>query len=475
MPLFYLDIMVKESRYTLIIYGVTGDCPALKKILNFIGHNGYDCCWFCYVHGQHVGGKRQYFYQRPIFLRSSRNYLHDSNEACRTKSRVSGHLGKSVVQDLLDVPLPDSIVIDYLHVTLLGHVKSIAVNIYNKLTPLQRSRFNDELKKQPFPHWFKRKFRPFNEFSNVKAVELRNLLFYGLLPFLQTMLPLDKLAHLSLYVSSIRLLHGCSIFGNETGKISEELLSRFYQDHEQYYQHLQNFVLHLHIHYSTMYKNHGSLANIGCFGQEDLIGKIGSNHHGTRYYGDLITYYYNIDFSIHNSRRTVDIIDGPKDRLGEHADRYEDMDQYHSLLCAGCNQLNDCCTIYRRFIIERKMFHSLIYTKRRNSNSYFVQYWMNNDTTKIRFGVIKFFFTYRQEGHAVMDHYPVNCLYSQYFKESKYYDLLRRPLDSLFFVLEKYSRSKHLVNTSWIKSHCIVIEMNNTLLVTPASTYDEHD
>ena len=58
MPLFYLDIMVKELRYTLIIYGVTGDCPALKKILNFIGHNGYDCCWFCYVHGQHVGGKR---------------------------------------------------------------------------------------------------------------------------------------------------------------------------------------------------------------------------------------------------------------------------------------------------------------------------------------------------------------------------------------------------------------------------------
>ena len=41
-------------------------------------------------------------------------YLHESNQAHRTQSRVNGHLGKSVIQNLLDVSLPDSIIIDYL-------------------------------------------------------------------------------------------------------------------------------------------------------------------------------------------------------------------------------------------------------------------------------------------------------------------------------------------------------------------------
>ena len=149
-----LDIVVKNQSYNLKVYGITDDCPALKKILNFIGHNGYDCCWFCRIHGQHEGGKRQYYYRRPIQLRSKQKYLNESTEAHRTKSRVNGHLGRSVIQDLVDLPLPDSIVIDYMHVTLLGHFKAISIDLYNRLTPLQRTIFNEQLKRQRFLHFF---------------------------------------------------------------------------------------------------------------------------------------------------------------------------------------------------------------------------------------------------------------------------------------------------------------------------------
>ncbi|CAF3422229.1 unnamed protein product [Rotaria sp. Silwood2] len=284
------DIKVKNTNYNLKVYGITGDCPALKKILNFIGHGGYDCCWFCYVHGEHKNGKRQYLYQRSIRLRNTQAYLHASNEAHRTQLRVNGHLGKSILQNLLDVQLPDSIVIDYLHVTLLGHVKTIGAAIYHELKPFQRSTFDSQLKRQRFPHFFNRKVRPFTEFSNIKSTELRNLLFYCLLPNLQAILPLEKLAHLALYVCSIRLLHEQVLLGDETGIIADQLFSKFYEDHEQHYNGLQNYVLHLHVHYSKMYKNHGALANIGCFGQEDLIGNVSSNHHGTRYHGELITF-----------------------------------------------------------------------------------------------------------------------------------------------------------------------------------------
>jgi hypothetical protein len=447
----------------------------LKKILNFIGHGGYDCCWFCYLHGQHADGKRQYCYERPIRLRGRQMYLQESNEAHRTQSRVNGHLGKSIIQDLVDVPLPDSIVIDYLHVTLLGHVKTISVAIYRQLTPLQRSILDGQLKKQQFPHFFNRKIRPFTELANVKSTELRNLLFYGLLPNLQTLLPLEKLAHLALYVCAIRLLHGQSPFGGETSQIADDLFLQFYEDHGQFYDGLQNYVLHLHAHYSLMYKNHGALSNIGCFGQEDLIGNISSNHHGTRYYGELITHYYNIDFAIHNKKQTITTVDGPQDQTNQHADQYEDADLFHSLLCGSCDRLNACFTIYRRFIIHQQMFHSLMYNKRQQSVSYFVQYLFNIDNKDRRFGIINYFFTHKNQGYAVIRQYPIKCLYSTCFKKSKYYRLLKTPLDSLFFILEKNCQQTDLVQTDWIVGHCIVTEMANSLFIVPVLSYNEHD
>ncbi|CAF4840063.1 unnamed protein product [Rotaria socialis] len=407
------DIMVKDKKknYNLKAYGITGDCPALKKILNFIGHGGYDCCWLCYIYGQHTNGKLQYSYQRQLKLRDTLTYLHESIEADQTKTRVNGHLGKSILQDLLDVKLPDSIVVDYMHTTLLGHNKAIFSAIYYKLTPLQRLVWNYQLKSQQFPHFFNRKVRPFTEFAHVKATELRSLLFYCLLPNLQTLLPLEKLAHLALYVCSIRLLHGQALFGDETGTIGDVLFSRFYEDHPQFYDALEIYVLHLHVHYSTIYKNHGSLANIGCFGQEDLIGNISINHHGSRYYGELITHYFNIDFSINNKKKPVTTVDGPKDIMDQYADQFEEADQCHSLVCHQCDQLNSCIAIYRRFIICQRVFHSLIYQKRQQSVSYFVQYLFNNDLKQRRFGMIKFFFIYRSQGYAAIEHYPIKLLY----------------------------------------------------------------
>ena len=467
---------MKNQSYNLKVYGITGDCPALKKILNFIGHNGYDCCWFCRIHGQHEGAKRQYHYRRPIQLRSRRTYLNESTEAHRTKSRVNGHLGRSVIQDLVDLPLPDSIVIDYLHVTLLGHFKTISIDIYNRLTPLQRTIFNEQLKRQRFPNFFTRKTRSFTEFSYFKGVEFRNLLFYGVLPGLQSLIPLDKLAHLALYICSIRLLHGRSPFTDDTSTIADELFSRFYEDHGQFYHQMKNFVLHLHAHYARMYDNHGALSNIGCFGQEDLIGYVSSNRHGTSHFGELITHYYSIDFHLHNRSRATKTINGPKDRSNHRADHYDDIDRFHALLCTnGCLRLNDCFVVYRRFVIHDQMFHSLIYNRAKRSLNYFVQYLFENDANDRRFGSIELFFTYEQRGYAIVQHHPCQHLYSDCFKRSRYYGLLTAPLDSLFFILEKQCRQRDLLQTSWIVNHCIVIEMTSSLFVTPISTYDEHD
>lgn len=148
--LFRLEISVAGKDYRLKIYGITGDCPALKIVCNFIGHNGYFCCFFCFIRGQHVHTKRQYYYEEPE-LRSTEDFFRFSREAERTQTNTFGHLGDSVLRPILDIKLPDCIVIDYLHVTLLGHAKRIILNVYQQLRPNQRERFDSNIKSQTFP------------------------------------------------------------------------------------------------------------------------------------------------------------------------------------------------------------------------------------------------------------------------------------------------------------------------------------
>ena len=158
-------------RCKLLFYSIIGDCPALKMILEFIAHNGYFCCFYCYIKGVHVGGrggKRQYFYEDGIQLRDSKSYALESKEAAESSSKVFGHLGQSILHDLLDVPLLYSIIADYLHVTLLRHTKVIVQQIYSSLSSEERREFVIHLREQKFPHFFNRKLRAVSDFQFIK-------------------------------------------------------------------------------------------------------------------------------------------------------------------------------------------------------------------------------------------------------------------------------------------------------------------
>jgi hypothetical protein len=140
-------------NHKLIIFGITGDCPALSLITNFINHNGYFSCWFCYIEGEHMNNKRQYRYD-TINLRANRDFMKLSTRAERTQTNIYGHLGESVFGNILDVPFPEAIVLDYLHVSLLGHAKLITLSIYKQLKPVQREQLNIQINKQRFPRKF---------------------------------------------------------------------------------------------------------------------------------------------------------------------------------------------------------------------------------------------------------------------------------------------------------------------------------
>ena len=151
-------------------------------------------------------------------------------------------------------------------------------------------------------------------FAFVKGTEVRNLLFFGLLPNLDGILSIDHYAHMAMYVCAIRLLHSGNLFGEETSVVAGQLLAQFHKDHHLFYHELQTFKLHLHSHYVTMYENYGSFANIGCFGQEAFIGFVSDNYHQVRYYGDAIVHYFSIDFAMQNKKQQTTSVNGPNDR-----------------------------------------------------------------------------------------------------------------------------------------------------------------
>ena len=219
----------------------------------------------------HVYGKRQYRFDQATIKRNAQSYLTDSTRADITGENVDGYLGTSILMEILDTPLPDAIMIDYLHVTLLRHTKTIVHDLYSRLKPAERQNIDNRLKNQRFPYFFNRRMRPLKELAFIKGTELRNILFYGLIPLFTDYLSIDQMAHLCLYVCGIRLLHNEYLFGEKTAQFAGELLGKYYDDHEQFYRGLQNLVLHLHQHYSQQYVNFGPLSNTSTFAQKDLI------------------------------------------------------------------------------------------------------------------------------------------------------------------------------------------------------------
>ncbi|CAF4387678.1 unnamed protein product, partial [Rotaria magnacalcarata] len=181
----------------------------LRSILNFVAHNGYFSCFFCYVRGIHRGGKQQYPYKELVDIRTLRRFAQDSLTASRLQRKEKGHVGVSVTASIMDTQLPHSIIIDYPHSSLLRHAKAMFKELYKSLRPSD-------------------------------PTEIRNILFYDFVPVFHRLLPPVVLSHFALFICGLRLLHGRATFGNENAKIADELITRYYKDFSNYYNGLEN-------------------------------------------------------------------------------------------------------------------------------------------------------------------------------------------------------------------------------------------
>jgi hypothetical protein len=184
-----------------------------------------------------------------------------------------------------------------------------------------------------------------------------------------------------------------------------------------------------------------------------------------------------IDFAMRNvtstnTPTTANHTDGPLDREMSNPSAFDDVNQHNISFC-GCDEPGQCMAIFRRCVIDGKMFHSLIYTRRGSTISYFVRYRHHlNDNL---FGKIRFFFSMNQETFALIENHPLQAKFSEFVSHSTYYQLLSKSIDSFYFVLSNESSSMHCVPVNCIENHCIVFERLDCILVTPLSICHEHD
>ncbi|CAF2855212.1 unnamed protein product [Rotaria sp. Silwood2] len=271
-----------------------------------------------------------------------------------------------------------------------------------------------------------------------------------------------------------KLLHGRRVFGDATAGLAHDLLTTFYRDHEMFYKYQQNYVLHLHIHYAEIYQNHGSLCNINTFSQEDIMGAVSKCKHGSRYWGDQLAFYLNIDFALKNSQQYEESAysifgsEGVFDETTLPVELIQVISSVHTSLC-HCHDLNQCIKFYRRFRNKKQIvYHSLAYTKRQSSVSYFVKY-------NSLFGIIITFMSCDDKQYAIIKRHAVKKKFSDYFVSSPYHSLLSKPIDTFFFVLEKQSLQFDVVDVYSSLDMCIVIEEDDCFIVSPLSIYHEHD
>jgi hypothetical protein len=380
---------------------------------------------------------------------------------------------------VLDAPLPHGILIDYQHITLLRHTKTVLNEIYKQIHPTDRNQFDIKMKNQSFPHYFHRKMKSFQDFAFIKATELRNILFYGFLPLSFGFVDIQQLAHFSLYICSMRLFHSQPpIFGHKTHVIADQLFNQYYKDHDLFYSGIQHYALHVHRHFTAQYLNYGSLANIGCFHQEDLIGHISKNHHGSNYYPDLIVHYYSIDSYLHGqvSQEKYVPISKPIDSNTDiNLNDYTIILEYHKKTCI-CLDPFSCISVYRRCLIRSQMFHSITYNKRGKSNSYFISYHKSGNNHIKYFGRIILFFSFFNNNYALLQHHDQNENFSCLFKASPYFVILEKPLDKLFSLTSREPANLFdIVPINQVIKHCITFEFQQQLIVTEVSAYHEHD
>lgn len=147
---------------------------------------------------------------------------------------------------------------------------------------------------------------------------------------------------------------------------------------------------------------------------------------------------------------------------------------YHARNCS-CNVVQGCIKYYRRCTLRRRVYHSMKYLKKKKTISYFIQF--RSTASEFNFGKILLFFSQQGQTLALIQQFVYCQRYSNYFKSSCYYDIIKKPLDLYYFIVKETNRYT-VIDVHDIITYVIPFKNSedaSTVVVTPIHCTYEHN
>ena len=338
----------------------TADLPAVCSVCNKSSYNAkVGACSFCLVSGIRHGGTQIYPWRKAIRLRTFQNWLASADEAEKTKTRVNGIIGLSVLLEFMR--LPDQLVIDYFHGVLHGMFGSMFSRWqYISIIPtsLQHS-LNDAISKLKLPKDLSGcDLNAFNhsdwkaKHEKIFGLYVGPLLLYSILPdryYFHYLLLVVSIRLLSTQVPSIERRKSIASTISLAIEIFQKLLPKIYDKKSE------TMNAHNLQHLPSIFLEYDSISNYSAFAFEGKVGQLVSLSNGTQYQIETMTsqIYKDLTFELtfHEENGTREIGRGrrrPLKTIPQHLKRYVQQTFPNSKAIFYSSSKASCGMVYAR-------------------------------------------------------------------------------------------------------------------------------
>lgn len=481
-----VGIKINDGRNVHVLFPMLmGDMPALSIMVNFVEPNSFYACMFCHVKGiyNHCGRCVTYPHGDAASLRTTNEFRQCGKLASTENKRPSrdialGRKGISSFENILDVPLPHSIIIDSMHTVFLCHSRKMLIFLNNFIAKPNFLQISKKLKSIKFIHDILRRPRSLLNLNKWKASEVRLFILYIGLPVLVEYLPEDQCGHLAMYVAILRLMHDHWRSDRNFCDAVSKLVNLYQQDLTQkvaesdYPPNLLTITTHTHLHLPLQCKKFGRLDWLTNFVFESFLGYLKAFIKGSSGAGDQIAFAFESNFILAKMRNDS------VNRLGHF---FIDSKTYGSniIKSSGYEKLFNFLTmtgyfssktvVFSRLHHQTTTYHAFTYSRKGSTCSYLISY-CNDDA--IEYGFILCFLTCDSKCSAVVQKIKkVDRSVTSYFQAYKHLAAIKDFIDELYVIAEYAQPSLcnfddlQIISIDRIRCRCFSVPLETDFMI----------
>lgn len=245
------------------------DAPARSETLGVHNHNAYEGCPRCDIEGVWLNNRM--CFPGPIGNKRT-------NESFRNKRDLNYHIRRTILEDIEDLDLVEDIIIDYLHVVLLGIMKKLLTLWFGLKGMFTGTKETISEMLIDLNEWrpmeFGRCFREVKYFKSFHGTELRTFLLKTGPVVLKDKISVECYDNFMKLHAAIRILTDKNL-SKSILHVAETLLNDFvFEFGEIYGRHYMSHNVHMLLHICEDVIKYGPLDEFSCFPFENYMTPI---------------------------------------------------------------------------------------------------------------------------------------------------------------------------------------------------------